>query len=65
MLSQDDRKRLRAELVPMMRNHFGGLDFWRLTKKWKDIHYTTFANFIILLVEEELCRITHEQQEKP
>jgi len=40
---------------------FGGLDFWRLSKKWKQIRYKQFADIIIMdlkMINEEFDAIT-------
>lgn len=33
--------------INTLRVRFGGLDFWRLSKKWKEIHYRQTANMIV------------------
>lgn len=33
--------------IGTLRMRFGGLDFWRLSKRWKDIRYAEIATMIV------------------
>lgn len=40
-------------LVNLLETRFGGLDFWKLSKKWKHMHYVQVAREIMTIIEIE------------
>lgn len=48
---------MKQELIGLLRHSFGGLDFWRLSKRWKEIHYNRVADLLLLGHSEHLARI--------
>lgn len=50
-LNPEDLERLRGYLPSLLKVRFGGLDFWRLSKEWKEVQYAQVSNEIISLMD--------------
>lgn len=46
-LSEEQKKRMVNNWIGTLSFRFGGLDFWRLSKKWKAIRYAEMATMIV------------------
>ena len=46
-----NKKDLEETIVGQLKLEFGGLDYWRLSKKWKEYRYNVVARRITTLVE--------------
>lgn len=46
-LTAQQTKHMVENWINTLRWRFGGLDFWRLSKKWKDIRYAEIATMIV------------------
>lgn len=55
-LTQADINRIKDEIVNIFEQRFGHLDFWRLSKRWKRIHYEREADIMIQIIEMEIQR---------
>lgn len=41
------RQRIREGLVILLRQRFGGMDFWSLSKNWKELRYESVVNELL------------------
>lgn len=55
-LSADIAAGLIIELAAIFERRFGHLDFWRLSKRWKEIHYKREAGIIVQIIDMEIER---------
>jgi hypothetical protein len=46
-LTSEQKRNLTEAWSNTLRWRFGGLDFWRLSKKWKNIRYNELASIIV------------------
>lgn len=45
------RKRVKNGLIILFRQRFGGLDFWQLSKDWKELRYDSVAAEILAEID--------------
>lgn len=41
------RQRLRDDIIALLKIKYGGLDYWRLSKDWKELHHTQVAHILL------------------
>lgn len=50
-LTKDMIAAIQESIVPFLRNQFGGMDFWVLSKSWKDKQYKDTAHMLLLDID--------------
>lgn len=57
---QELRNRVKAGLIVLLRQRFGGLDFWQLSKDWKELRYDSVAGVLTDIQRRDILHTSLE-----